>query len=66
MKIETESDLEPKTKSRNAAKQLSMTDLSAISVQENQSNLYSIKTKLMRLFLNYCDFNVQKAQEYIS
>jgi len=57
-KAETPTDLESKAKSRNYNKQQSMTDLSAVSVQENQSNLESIKTKLMRLFLNYCDFNV--------
>jgi len=57
-KSETPTDLESKPKFRNYNKQQSMTELSAVSVQENQSNLESIKTKLMRLFLNYCDFNV--------
>ena len=44
------------------------TDQSQMSTsrKEQRSNLYVVRQKLQRLFLNYCDYNQSKALEYIT
>lgn len=34
--------------------------------KESKSNLYVVKQKLQKLFLNYCDFNQKAAIPYIT